>query len=579
MKPGILFFHSRSILKHLGFVPVFIVLTACAPLFTGIPADPDAVLIQPVTGSGSFSYTLEVSGIPRDVYFIFAASAGKDNYAVPSAKSLSVDGSSLPVPAAPRLLSEFGAAADRGQRIADFNRNPWKALGTVKEPPTPAAKYTSPAPAAPRAAYSVGDTDTLQDDVSTWPSTCRYVSAPIAVDADGTPRRLVVWVEDASWNGSKATTVTQTMVDWLAGRFLVSGADNDVFDWVSAILGPEWGTTPYWNLIGFDGDIHIVLADIEGDNEPDGGMVGYFWSLNNFTNAYLAATPYAGLSNERIMFVLDSVMFANPYGGTNNLVWEEEDYWARELYSTLAHEFQHMISFYQRSILRGSEGADVWIEELCSLLTEDLLSDRMGVPGPRGVDPADGTAGASDNPEGRIPLFNRYTYFPLVVTGVYDVYDYSTTYAFGAWLARNYGGAALLRRLVHSSASDESLVEGAAASGGSVSSDLDSLLARWAASVLLSDREDLPPGYRYNRGGWFDSTLDGISYRLGSIDAFRYRRYGTAEQGPYVFTAEGPAGQGLASSNVFFRAAQGFSGKRTYEIKLPEGVRMYSVLK
>ncbi len=554
-------------------------LGSCAPLFEAIPADPDAVLVFPVSGTGNFTYEVQVDSEPRDLYFIFAASVGKDNYAVPSARSLSVDGSSLPDPAAPKLPFEFGAAADRGQRIADFNRNPWSVMGVAKDPSIPASKYASPVPTAPRAAYAVGDTDTLQDDVSTWPSTCRYVSAPIAVDADGTPRRLVVWVENASWNGSKATTVTQTMVDWLAGRFLASGADNDVFDWVTAILGPEWGDTPYSNLIGFDGDIHIVLADIEGDNEPDGGMVGYFWSLNNFTNAYLAVTPYAGLSNERIMFVLDSVMFANPLGGGNDSVWSPDDYWARELYSTLAHEFQHMISFYQRSILRDSQGADVWIEELCSLLTEDLLSDRMGVPGPRGVDPADGTAGASDNPEGRMPLFNRYTYFPLVITGGYDVFDYSTTYAFGAWLARNYGGAALLRRLVHSSASDESLVENAAASGGSYPSDLDSLLVRWAASILLSDRDDMPPGYRYNSGGWFNSTLDGISYRLGSIDAFRYQRYGTAEQGPYVFTAEGPAGQGLASSNVFFRAAQNFTGTRSYEISLPEGVRMYAVLK
>lgn len=572
---------SRSV-PGLLLAAAVLCLWSCAPLFDALPVDPDAVLVLPVSGTGSFTYEVRVDAEPRDVYFIFASSAAKDNYAVPSAQFLSVDGTELPIPAAPKLPSEFGDGGGRVQRIADFNRNPWAALG-VERPAADANIYprvSEIAPEPPRAAYSVGDTTTLRDDVSTWPSTCRYVSAAIPVGVDGTPRRLVVWVENASWQagGTKAYLVTQVMVDWLAGNFLKSGTDNDVFDWLTVILGTEWANTPYSNLIGFDGDIHIVLADIEGDNSPNGGMVGYFWSLNNFKNAYLPP-PYSGWSNERVMFVLDSVMFANPLGGGNDSVWSSDDYWAGELYSTLAHEFQHMISFYQRSILRGSEGADVWIEELCSLLAEDLLSERMGVPGPRGVDPADGTAGPSDNPEGRMPLFNRYTYYPLVVTGVYDVFDYSTTYAFGAWLARNYGSAALLRRLVHSPGSDESLVESAAASGGAAPSDFDSLLARWAASVLLSDREDLPPGYRYNTGGWFDSTLDGINYRLGSLDAFRYRRYGTAEQGPFVFTASGPAGQGLASSNVFFRAVQGFTGERSFEIVLPEGVRMYAVLK
>ncbi len=566
----------------LGVAAAALVFSACAPIFSGLPADPDAVLVLPVSGSGTFRYEIEVESTPRDVYFLFTASADKDNYAVPYAKSLSVDGSELPTPAALKLPSEFGADGSRIQAIADFNRNPWAALGVARAPMQPSAKFASPVPSDLRADYVAGvTTASLRDDLSTWPSTCRYVSAPVVVEADGTPRRLVVWVENASWTagGTKTFLVDQAMVDWIAGKFLAAGADDDVYDWLSSILGAEWGATPYPNLIGFDGDIHILLADIENDDEPDGGMVGYFWSLNNFKNAYLAGTSYAGLSNERVMFVLDSVMFANPLGGTNDSVWEEEDYWAGELYSTLTHEFQHMVSFYQRAIQRGSAGADVWIEELCSLLAEDLLAERMGVPGPRGVDASDGTAGPTNNSEGRMPLFNRYSYLPLAVTGGYDVYDYSTTYAFGAWLARNYGGASLLRRLVLSSASDRSLVEAAAGSGGAMPSDLDSLIAQWAASVLYSDREDLPQGYRYNTGGWFDSTMDGISYRLGSIDAFRYRRYGTAEQGPYVFTAGDPAGQGLASSNVFFRAATGFVGKRSYEITLPEGVRMQTVLK
>ncbi len=225
-----------------------------------------------------------------------------------------------------------------------------------------------------------------------------------------------------------------------------AGASNDIYDWVTAMLGPEWGAHQYTDLIDPNDEITIWLCDIEDDDSFDGGVVGYFWSKDNHVN--VPGQQYIEYSHERVMFTIDAVMYANPAGGA--VGWNATDYWPEEIYSTLAHEFQHMIHFYQRAVLRDAiVDGDTWINEMASQVVEDLLADKMDVIGPRGVTGADGTAGAQNNTEGRLPLFNylndiSLTYWPQ---GGGGLENYSITYAFGAWLARNYGGAMLLNRL------------------------------------------------------------------------------------------------------------------------------------
>ena len=148
------------------------------------------------------------------------------------------------------------------------------------------------------------------------------------------------------------------------------------------------------NLIPKNDEITILLTDIDEDNSANGGVVGFFWSKDNFL-----ATTVAG-SNERVMFYIDSVMFANGDNG-----WDIDDYWPKELISTLAHEFQHMINFYQKYILLDTD-TDTWINEMLSESTEDLVATKIRHIGPRGVDYMDGSAGDPGNTLGRYPLFN-----------------------------------------------------------------------------------------------------------------------------------------------------------------------------
>ncbi len=162
---------------------------------------------------------------------------------------------------------------------------------------------------------------------------------------------LVVWIADRQWSATCSVAhqcMTLEMVDAVADGFLRSGAGNDIYDWVTAIFGDAWGPHDYPYLIPPESasQIHILFFDIDGDGIPSEGdrpdVAGYFHALNN----YLPANDptWLGASNERLMFFMDAPLMAHREGPT----WEVTDYYPSGMISTMAHEFQHMIHFYQK---------------------------------------------------------------------------------------------------------------------------------------------------------------------------------------------------------------------------------------
>ena len=133
----------------------------------------------------------------------------------------------------------------------------------------------------------------------------------------------------------------------MAGKFLLGGADNDIYDWVTGIFGAPWGSHSYSSSLipGSTDEITILLFDIDGNNFNlgSGYTAGYFWSKDNFLSGS------SNFSNERLMFYIDAPVFGAPDGGT----WDITDYYPSEQISTLAHEFQHMINFYQKTVLHS----------------------------------------------------------------------------------------------------------------------------------------------------------------------------------------------------------------------------------
>ena len=399
-----------------------------------------------------------------------------------------------------------------------------------------------------------GDSKTFYlnaDGTQSTSATARKVISNVTTDLGS--KTLNIWVSNDSFDSgsgcSKSKCVTQTMVDQLADTFLKTDLDNDIYDWVTNIYEAEWGddTNGYTGLITANNEITILLTDIDGDDSPTGGAIGFFWSKDNFTGTTISG------SNERIMFYADAVMFANGEDG-----WDIDDFWPKEMVSTLAHEFQHMINFYQKRILLDTD-IDTWINEMLSETTEDLIATKIQHIGPRGIEYTDGSDGPMGNTGGRYPLFNANN--TLSLTAPFgSLADYSKVNAFGAYLIRNYGGAKLLHDIMHNTYIDkQAVVDAVNKSIEGSGKTFDNLLSEWGTAVLLSNIESPENLPTYNTGWFTDTTYENSTYEMGSINFFNY------DPLPTIHTT---AGTVQAQGNYYYKIGDNLTGDITINLEL-----------
>jgi hypothetical protein len=464
---------------------------------------------QVVSNLSNGTNTLQLGDTPKDVYLLFTNThtTSSSTPSVTHNKSVDIQSQKVYIPQteiqsvpkvlhAPGYVQEFNSNARNLLTKTDTNLQ-FKVLEVPEKNQDIVGEEKS---------FCV-DIDQNNNCIQSTTATSKKVISNISTIYG--EKTLNVWVSNDSFGigCSKAECVTQDMVDELANTFLRNGLNNDIYDWVTNIYGEEWGTTPYNQLITENNEITILLTDIFNDNSANGGVIGFFWSKDNFKNSSVPG------SNERVMFYIDSVMFANGDNG-----WDIDDPWPKEMISTLAHEFQHMINFYQKNVLLNTAIA-TWINEMLSESTEDLVSTKIRHTGPRGVDYLDGSSGDPGNTLGRYPLFNENNTLSLT-TWNNQLADYSKVNAFGAYLIRNYGGEKVLHDIMHNSFENEQAVVTAVEASGKT---FDDLLHEWGISVLLSDHTDAQRNqYSYNTNDFTVSLKDKTIYKMGSINFFNY---------------------------------------------------------
>lgn len=179
--------------------------------------------------------------------------------------------------------------------------------------------------------------------------------------------------------------------------------------------------------------VNIVIYDIGADynnaEEYQTGVVGYFYSKDYGLNS---GTIYPK-SNSGKYFYVDSGYINKSFDWT---------------VSTLAHEFQHMIGFNQKNLLHG-KSSETWYSEMLSMLCEDLMQEHLGIE--------DG-----NSPKGRTQTFNALYFYSGIseYNESYPTVSYATAYSFGSFLARNFGGAALVQKIsTNSSVNEDSILE------------------------------------------------------------------------------------------------------------------------
>ena len=358
-----------------------------------------------------------------------------------------------------------------------------------------------------------------------------YLEKDLSISTQATSRKIVknikteygnktlnIWVSDDSFgeNCSKEYCVRQDMVDILADIFLKDGEDNDIYDWITNIFGEEWGEANNGSFISNSNEITILLTDINSDNRVMGGMLGYFYAKDNYKK-----TLFEG-SNERVMFYIDSVLFASHQGQD---LWSIENDQTKKVISTLAHEFEHMIHFYQKRILQSSSGLKPWIDEMLAVSVEDIIATKLETKGTRGVSYSRGDAGEDYNHYGRFSLFNK-NISQTLPTWSNTREDYAKVSAFGGYLVRNYGGAKLLHDIMHNRYTDEKAITVAVEKSlNGLNKDFGTLMQDWGVAVILSANTDLgvDSGYLYNLGDFLEIEYKNSSYDMGSINFFNYQ--------------------------------------------------------
>ena len=172
--------------------------------------------------------------------------------------------------------------------------------------------------------------------------------------------------------------------------------------------------------------VKIYVYDIYEDysKSQSGGIYGYFWSKDLFP---ISTISY---SNQCPMFYIDS-----------HFLDSDTD----TMYSTLFHEFQHMLRFMNKNMPLGTtaDADGAWANEMMSMLAEELLQSDLGN--------AD-----SNSPKSRLNIFFNGGYLLSGLNTWLDstsngtnmvLYSYANAYAFGTFLIRNYGGLSLVREM------------------------------------------------------------------------------------------------------------------------------------
>lgn len=365
-----------------------------------------------------------------------------------------------------------------------------------------------------------------------------WIQASATLRAIG--RYAYVWVADANFDSSNTATkdnkVSQARVDEIKNVFDGSASDSyakGIFKQATNVFGYENGGGTS-GTGGRDSDQHVsvFVYDIGYDftSTQSGGVLGYFWGKDYYTQQEIDDAGYAGqlYTNNAEMFYVDAHF---------------TDGWPKVIYSTLAHEYQHMINFAMKS-LKYNVDTSAWCNEMNSMVCEDLLANAIGVD-------------ASARPASRFEEFNPN----YVTSGVTDwlegdavLNSYASAYAFGAYLLRNFGGAPLFKAMANNALADVASVTSALSSVGS-SDNFDAAFKKYAQALVFNTTSNSVVK-TFNIGN--TTTVGDTSYTIDPINIYSYSNgtsMGPVTYAPSASQALRPYGNSIHTSSAWTNLA------------------------
>lgn len=259
------------------------------------------------------------------------------------------------------------------------------------------------------------------------------------------------------------------------------------------IFGANKFSDSKWSnlLQNYDGKVNILIYDIANDacESQTGGVYGFFHALDFYTDSKHSN------SNKTECINVDSFFF-------------NQENTKEGSFQTLFHEFQHLENFVNKVVFSSNSSVSTWYNEMLSMLSEDIFTDLLGIE-------------LENAPANRLNFFNAY--YPL---GFYqwrsgsdyfpsgDVYiSYANSYAFGAYLLRNFGGIELIKEICQNDSVDEE----------SITKALESLDYDFTFfDVLLNFYQILFENESYSLNKEFSDNLFGRELKIKAIDLKKF---------------------------------------------------------
>lgn len=330
----------------------------------------------------------------------------------------------------------------------------------------------------------VGETKNIYVDTNTDIS--NFVQKSATLRAVGT--YCYVWVVDDFYS----STAGENKVDSAIAQKYADAFDK-MYPMITNVFGKEsdeiycFGWDKMENYSSTGTKINIVVYDIGNDyslsENQQCGIVGYFYAKDYFFNYSKDGVT----SNNGKYFYIDSG-YANSKFDTT--------------ISTLAHEFQHMVNYNQKTVLNNNNlTSGQWYNEMLSMLCEDMMQEHLGIKD-------------EDSPKARTTVFNAYYYCSGIseYNSKNQICSYATAFSFGSFIARNFGGAELVQKISKNSLVDNDSITNAVNSLNGTNYTYDDLFEKYLLALsgnsTYTHNKDADCTLKYNSGDYSSTPYE-----------------------------------------------------------------------
>ena len=344
-----------------------------------------------------------------------------------------------------------------------------------------------------------------------------------------------IWILDAD-----AFLATESQKKEIAEQYAEKFAE--MYPVIRNVFGEE-SDSLYVSVSGRKGDmeslsatgtkVNIIVCDIGADGQ-DGNTIGLFSSMDYYKNGLKFSNTTVNRSNEGKFFYIDSFYASNCFDYT---------------ISTLAHEFQHMVNFGMK-VMNGLS-CDANLNEMLSMLCEDMMQAFLGI-------------GDEFSPKNRIKTFIRRYYSTGIRNYDESLVAYANAYIFGAWLTRQFGGAALVKEMMTNKKSNNDCIAAAVSKMSGKTMSFNEVFGLFVKavfngdeSVFMNDAEEtLSYGsYTYPMKGFstFDCPAIFENLAVSALPAsygVMFKKYGEIGSGKTSLDLSFASESGMTNSNV-----------------------------